>query len=475
MRTLEIPMPSERQRQFLSDEHRYIAFGGARGGGKSWAVRVKAALLCLRYPGIRVMIVRKTYPELRSNHIEPLCALLRCGAPEGEALAVYHDSRKEIRFENGSQILFRYCGSVRDAERFQGAETDVLFIDEATQQPEEVAQKLTACVRGVNSFPKRVYYTCNPGGEGHGWVKRLFIDRQYRGAERAEEYSFIPSRLYDNRALMRADPDYLRRLESLPPKLRAAWLEGRWDSCEGAFFEEFRQSVDLSAARAAGCDLPEEELRRQGRWVHVIDPIDLARGEAASWRIYRSYDFGYARPFSCAWWAVDRGGTLYRALELYGCTDRPDEGLRWTPERQFTEIARMEKEHPWLRGKHIQGVADPAIWDASRGESVAETAARCGVYFTPGDNRRVPGWMQLHYRLAFDENGFARMYVFSNCAALIRTLPLLRFDAHRPEDLDSSGEDHAADEARYFCMSRPVGPLLRPEEGVAARDPLGRF
>ncbi|MBQ3481513.1 MAG: phage terminase large subunit [Oscillospiraceae bacterium] len=473
---LRIPAPSEKQRQFLTDGHRYLAFGGARGGGKSWAVRVKAVLLCFRYAGIKAMIVRKTYPELRANHIVPLCELLRAADPDRERrFAEYSEAHKELRFPNGSVILFRYCDTEADADRFQGAEADVLFIDEATQQSEEQLEKLKACVRGVNAFPKRIYYTCNPGGPGHAWIKRLFLDREYRGGERAEDYAFIQSLAGDNRALREADPDYIRRLESLPPKLREAWLYGRWDSCEGRFFEEFRTRPDLAAARAAGCELSEEELLRQRRWTHVIEPFDLARGECAHWTLLRSYDFGYGRPFSCAWWAVDFDGVLYRVLELYGCAERPNEGVKWTPERQFAEIARIEREHPWLRGRIVAGVADPAIWDASRGESIAETAARCGVYFSPGDNKRIPGWMQLHYRLQFDENGFARMYVFSNCRAFIRTLPTLVYDPHRPEDLDTAGEDHAADETRYLCMSRPVGPLRPAESSPAALDPLKAF
>lgn len=469
---LEIPPPSDKQKRFFAERHRFVAFGGARGGGKSWAVRVKAVLLCAQYPGIRVLIVRKSYGELRSNHIEPLCELLRCGAEKRDRLAEYREGRKEIAFPNGSVILFRCCDTARDAARFQGTEVDVLFVDEATQQSEEQIDRLTACVRGVNAFPKRVYYTCNPGGVGHGWVKRLFIDRQFRDGERPEDYAFIQSLVTDNKALLRADPDYVRRLRALPPKLREAWLNGRWDVCEGQFFEDFRTEVDLAAAREAGCTLGAEELARQRRWTHVIEPFDLSRGAARGWKLYRSYDFGYARPFSCAWWAVDYEGTAYRVMELYGCTDTPNEGVRWTPEKQFSEIARIEREHPWLRGRTILGVADPAIWDASRGESIAETAARLGLVFSPGDNNRIAGWMQLHYRLQFDREGYARMYVFSNCRAFIRTLPLLRYDAHGTEDLDSAQEDHAADEARYFCMSRPVRPMAERAESAPALDPL---
>ena len=206
----------------------------------------------------------------------------------------------------------------------------------------------------------------------------------------------------------------------------------------------------------------------------MIEPFDLNTGERRGWTVFRSYDFGYGRPFSCAWWAVDYDGVLYRILELYGCTGTPNEGLRWTPERQFQEIARIEREHPWLKGRQIGGVADPSIWDGSRGESVAETAARWGVYFVPGDNQRIPGWMQCHYRLQFDEQGYPRLYVFDNCVAFIRTVPLLQYSKTASEDLNTDQEDHVADEWRYACMSRPVVPMKNGAEEVTPRDPLGK-
>ena len=473
MRTeLCLPAPSEKQRLFLRDRHKYIGYGGARGGGKSWAVRIKAVLLCLRYPGIKVMIVRKTYPELQENHILPLCELLGCYAEGEEQLAAYNDAKKHIVFPNGSRILFRYLENEKDAMRFQGTEVDVLFVDEATQQSESRMEKLRACVRGTNDFPKRIYFTCNPGGEGHAWVKRLFIDRRFREGEEPEEHSFIQALITDNRALMEKNPDYRKQLESLPPKLRDAWLYGSWDLFEGQFFEDFRIEPDMKTAAEHGCTLTREELKEQGRWCHVIAPFDMAAGPRRSWSIVRSYDFGYGKPFSCAWWAVDYEGVVYRILELYGCTGTPNEGLRWTPDRQFREIARIEAEHPWLRGRRIEGVADPAIWDASRGESIAETAARYGVYFVPGDNKRIPGWMQCHYRLQFDDEGRARMYVFDNCRAFLRTIPLLQFSKTEPEDLDTEQEDHAADEWLYLCMSRPVTPLRETETRAVMVDPL---
>lgn len=457
MSSFTFPPPNEKQALFLTDTHKYIGFGGARGGGKSWAVRVKAVLLCLNYPGIKVMIIRRTYPELQENHIIPLCEMLHCHAEDRtQRVASYNDSKKHITFPNGSRILFRYCDNEKDAERFQGTEVDVLFVDEATHQSEEKMDKLSACVRGVNGYPKRIYYTCNPGGVGHAWVKRLFVDRQYKPGENPDDYSFIRSLVRDNLALMQADPEYVRKLEALPPKLRKAWLDGDWDIYEGQFFEEF-------------ADRPEHYIDRQ--WTHVIEPFEIPDG----WRIYRSFDWGYAKPFSCAWWAVDYDGVVYRILELYGCTDTPNEGVKWTPERVFAEIHRIETEHRWLRGKTIQGVADPAIWDAETGESIADVAARYRVYFDKGDHARLPGWMQVHYRLYFDDNGYPMMYVFKNCKAFIRTMPLLQYDEHRVEDLDTDGEDHVADEVRYFLMTRPIKPRKAPLPAAKQADPLKMF
>ena len=473
MAELIIPRPSEKQELFLSDGHKYIAYGGARGGGKSWAVRIKAALLCLEYPGIKVMIIRRTYPELRENHILPLCELLNCHSEDPEQrIAEYNDAKKNITFPNGSRIIFRYCGNSIDALRFQGMEVDVLFVDEATQQTEEQMQKLSACVRGVNAFPKRIYYTCNPGGVGHGWVKRLFIDRSYHREENPEDYRFIKALVTDNKALMEADPDYIKKLRALPSKLRSAWLEGEWDMFEGQFFQDFRLTPDMALAQKHGFTDTEEELVRQRRFTHVIPAFDLSATRYRGWTVFRSYDFGYGHPFSCAWWAVDYEGVLYRILELYGCTGTPNEGLRWTPERQFQEISRIEREHPWLRGRQIGGVADPSIWDGSRGESVAETAAKHGVYFIPGDNKRIAGWMQCHYRLSFDGQGFPRMYVFDCCRAFIRTVPLMQFSRSVPEDLDTALEDHVCDEWRYACMSRPVTPMAVTSELPRQFDPL---
>ena len=449
MKTLTIGTVQPKQWLFMTDKHRHIAYGGARGGGKSWAVRAKGKLLALRYPGIKILIVRRTMPELRNNHIDQLRTELK-------GFSKYNQTEKIFRFPNGSSIAFGYCAKDNDLYQYQGAEYDVIFIDEAAQLREEWIKKINACVRGANSFPKRTYYTLNPGGPSHGYFKRLFVDRIFNPDEYPEDYSFIQAKVTDNKALLREQPDYIRSLENLPPKLRAAWLDGRWDVYEGQFFEDFVNN-------------PDGYQTRQG--THVIDPFEIPSG----WTICRSYDFGYGKPFSCAWWAVDYDGVIYRILELYGCTQTPNEGVKWTPDKQFAEIAKIERQHPWLKGKDITGIADPAIWDASRGESIEQTAARHGVYFTKGDNERIAGWMQCHYRLQFDENGYPRMYVFRNCEAFIRTIPILVYDEHKVEDLDTSMEDHVADEWRYFCMSRPIRPMQTAPAQPIWADPLNQM
>ena len=452
MEQITISAPNEKQEQFFLCDKKYVAFGGARGGGKSWAVRTKAKLLALQYPGIRILLLRRTYQELESNHIRFLRAELH-------GLALYKATARRFEFHNGSILDFGYCACDGDMDRYQGTEFDVIFIDEATQFTEQWLRQFSACLRGVNDFPKRIYYTCNPGGPGHAYIKRLFIDRNYEPGENAEEYQFIAAKVEDNKALLKAQPEYVAQLKALPPQLRKAWLEGSWDTFSGQVFSELRNDPDHYADR---------------RYTHVIEPFDVPR----EWRVYRSYDFGYAKPFSVGWWAVDFDGVVYRILELYGCNGTPNEGVLWTPERQFSEIHRVEKEHPLLQGREIFGVADPAIWDSSRGESIYETALQHGVYFTPGDNRRIAGWMQVHYRLAFDERGYPQLYVFNTCKAFLRTIPTLLYSRTSPEDLDTAQEDHVADEVRYFCMSRPIAPR-RGESGTPLNDPLdlqgGRF
>jgi hypothetical protein len=267
---------------------------------------------------------------------------------------------------------------------------------------------------------------------------------------------FVPSSVFDNKILLENDPDYLTRLASMPEAERKALLYGDWDSYSGQYFAEWR-------------DKPEHYDDRQ--WTHVINPFKIP----SHWKIYRSFDWGYNRPFSVGWWAIDTDGVAYRILEFYGCTGTPNEGLKWTAKQVFEEIARIEREHEYLKGKNIQGVADPAIFAADGGESIAESAQKCKVYFQPGDNQRIPGWMQLHYRLSFDDNGYPMMYIFKNCKSFIRTVPTLIYDDHKVEDLDTEGEDHIADETRYFCMMRPITPRVVEIKEKPLYDPLNQF
>lgn len=440
--------PNPKQRLMFMSRARRVGYGGARGGGKSWAVRHKAILMAANnYPGIRILIVRRTYPELINNHINPLKNIIP------KSIARYNTTEKVFKFCNGSRIEFGYLDSDKDLDRYQGVEYDIIFIDEATQITEYQYKALCACVRGVNGFPKRIYLTMNPGGRGHAWVKRLFIDRKYLPNENPEDYEFIQARVDDNTALMESDPEYKSNLEALPPKLRKAWLDGDWDIFEGQVFEEFR-------------DLPEHYQDR--KWTHVIDPFDIP----AHWNVYRSYDFGYSKPFSCAWWTVDGDGVLYRMLEYYGCPNQetsPNEGVKLSPDEQFRRIREIERQHPYLKNRRITGVADPAIWNAESGESVADTAAKYGIYFSKGDHQRIAGLMQMHYRLAFDENGYPMMYIFSNCKAFIRTIPTLCYSQSHLEDIDTDQEDHVYDESRYMAMSRPI-PARKPAGTKEVKD-----
>jgi PBSX family phage terminase large subunit len=430
MITLNIPRPNRKQKRLFLARKKHIGYGGARGGGKSWAVRVKASLLAIQYPGIRICIVRKTYKELEENHVTQLSQMLF-------GIAKYNQSKKKFTFYNGSTITLQYCDKDKDLENFQGVEYDIFFIDEATQLSEHQMKIIAASCRGTNNFPKRVYYTCNPGGQGHGYIKRIFIDRNYNEGENPDDYEFIQALVDDNTALMEMQPEYKQQLEALPENLRKAWLYGDWNIFEGQFFEDF-------------VDDPKHYLDRQ--WTHVIEPFEIPK----YWEIYRSYDFGYSKPFSCAWWAVDQDGVFYRILEYYGCTKEPNTGIKLTANEQFAKIKEIEKTHRWLKDKNIHGIADPAIWEGSKGESINDIALKYQIYFTPGDNARIPGWQQIHYRFQFDENGYPMMYIFNTCKAFIRTIPLLLYSETKPEDVDTDMEDHVADETRYMCMSRPL-------------------
>lgn len=452
--------PTVKQMKFLRMRKRYCGYGGARGGGKSWVLRVKACLLANRYgapnawsEGIKICIVRRTLVDVRNNHIIPMKIMLR-------GLAKYNQAERTFYFANGATIHFEYYDNENDANHFQGVEYDVIFVDEATQMEESWLKIIAASCRGANIFPHRVYYTCNPGGPGHQYIKRIFIDRLYKDNEDPDDYDFVQAKVTDNTVLMEMDPTYVSFLKDLPPKLRKAWLDGDWDIFEGQYFSEFVNDPDHY----------DDHI-----WTHVIHPVKIRK----SWVIYRSMDWGFYRPFSVGWTAVTEDGVMIRFKELYGVQKSgheslANEGVKWPPEQVFKKIYEIEHNDPDLKGKQIIGVADPAIWQSQTGVSIADTATDCGIYFEPGDNTRIAGWMQCRYRLQFDEGGRPRFYVTTDCPEFIRTIPTLMHDAHNVEDLDSSGEDHIADEWRYCANRVPIKPIIKEPEKIPAwgADPL---
>lgn len=445
--------PNPKQIEFFRSTALYTMYGGARGGGKSWAARRKAVLLCMRYPALKALIVRRTYTELRNNHILPLTAELN-------GYARYSDKEKSFVFPNGSRLQLGFCDNDGDMLQFQGAEYDAIFFEEATNLREEWITFIQTSLRTTRTdFKPRVYYTCNPGGVSHAYFKRLFIDRQFNEQENPADYLFIPATVKDNTVLMDANPEYIKQLEALPEAKRRAHLYGEWDVFEGAFFSEFRTECKPLADAA---------------YTHVVEPFRVPQ----SWRVYRSFDWGYSKPFDCTWYAVDYDGRAYAIRQFYGCqkdrngVDVPNTGLKWTADQVFAKIHEIEQEDDNLRDREIHGVADPAIWAEDGGEAIIAAADRHQVYFDKGDHTRKAGWMQVRYRIAFDEDGKPMLYYFSNCKSAIRTLPLMQYDKHDAEDLDTALEDHHADSLRYFCMSIPLAPTHEIKPTYKPYDPL---
>lgn len=443
-------------------------YGGAAGGGKSDAL-VAEALRQVHIPHYKGILFRKTYPEL--SELIDKSYLLYPRAIKG---AVYNETKHTWYFPGGAKIRFGDIHRLKDRFKYQGQSFDFIGFDELTHFEQKEYEYLQS--RNRANGPGTWCYmrsTANPGGIGHSWVKERFItpakpletmwekgvvympDGSTKSAWKSRV--FVPANVFDNQALLNNDPAYLAKLANMPTAEREALLYGNWDSYEGQYFSEWRND-------------PEHYIDR--KWTHVIAPFDIP----AHWRIYRSYDYGSAKPFSCGWWATDEDGILYRICEFYGCTGKPNEGVKWPPDKQFSEIAKIEREHPYLKGKQILGVADPSIWDKSRGESIAECAAKHKVVFSPGDNTRLAGWAQVRNRLQFDDNGYPRIYFFTSCRHSIRTLPTLVHSETMVEDLDTTGEDHIADEVRYMCMARPVPALLRASRQIRiGDDPLDMF
>ena len=432
--------PNPRQKEFFLSRARHTAYGGARGGGKSWAMRRKFVLLALRYPNLQILLLRRTLPELAENHVRPLLTEL-------SGFVNYSQTQRVFTFPNGSRIKLGYCDLEKDVYQYQGQEYDVIGLEEATQFTESQMLYLTTCNRSVRTdFAPRMYYTCNPGGVGHGWVKRLFLDRQYRNSERAEDYAFIPARVYDNPALVRSNPSYIRTLENLPPHLKRAYLDGDWDVLAGQYFAEF------------------------SREKHVVEPYALP----ADWRRFCAMDWGYHDPCAVLWFAVAPGGQVIVYRESYA---------RGVLSSEMAQRIRL------LTGdeKIAYTVASPDAWQQRGmqqggdvgGMSIAEVFIRGGVPLLKADNTRVAGWQRVREYLTPFPDGAPRLTIFSCCQNLIRTLPLLTFDEHFTEDVGGNAEDHAPEALRYGLMSRPAAARpgkvkkRRVYDPFAAAEPYG--
>jgi len=368
--------------------------------------------------------------------------------------AKYNEQKSEWIMPGGARLLFRYLERDSDAMEYQGHSYTRVYVEEATNFPfPDPIDKLRATLRTTKEgLQVGLRLTGNPGGPGHLWVKKRYIDPDPAGwkiivekfmnpfthQEMELERVFIPSKLSDNEACMRNDPLYAARLQQQGSKqLVEAWLLGLWDIIDGAFFSEWDSVKHV---------LPYE-------WLQRIPPHSYC---------YRSFDWGYAKPFSCGWYVMSDGtwglprGALVKIDEWYGCTEKPNTGLRLDAGAVAEGIKARDEALERRYGLRVRsGVADPAIFIKDGGPSIAEEFMKRGVIFSRADNKRVPGWVQLRTRLVGDAEG-PQLYFMETCDDTIRTLPTLQHEEKNLEDLDTDGEDHAADETRYACMARPV-------------------
>jgi hypothetical protein len=374
------------------------------------------ALRQVHIPHYKGLIIRKTYPEL-SELITKSLRYYTAAYPG----AKYNDSKHVWTFPSGAQIYFGSLHHAKDKIKYQGKEFDFIGFDELTHFTWDEYSYLFS--RNRPSGPgTRVYMraTGNPGGVGHAWVKRLFIDRDYRAGERAEDYCFIPAKVWDNPVLTRADPDYVRGLESLPERLRAAWLDGRWDVFEGQFFSEF------------------DEDR------HVLKPGEKREGAV---RAFAAMDYGFDR-LALLYLTEDSAGRLLVEREL--CRS----GLTLGEAARAVEAFLQDVS---LRPEYL--VASPDLWNRRQDSGLSGVAVMLGSAKLPplsrADDRRVAGWRLLREYLHGDD-GCPSLRIHSQCSELISCMQGLLCDPHRPEDAASSPHalTHAPEALRYAVMSR---------------------
>ena len=420
-----------KQIEFCKATNKYICYGGARGGGKSYVSRIKMMLLALNYPGIQILLLRRTLKELRENHIMQLQKLLN-------GIAQYKESTKEFLFPNGSRIVLGYMDNEKDVIQYQGQAYEVIVLEEATHFTEFQFQTLTESNRlsgnMTEKFEPRMYFTCNPGGVGHMWVKRLFIDRQYRPTENPEDYKFIPSLVFENKYLMENDPGYVKALENLPEDRRKAMLYGDWNVFEGQYFTEWNTEL------------------------HVIEPFKIPD----TWNKYVAIDYGLDM-FAAVFVAIDTRGKAYVYKEIY------------KPDLIVSDACQVLKS---VMGKEkIRAIfAPPDLWNRNRdsGMSTFEVFYKNGVFLTKAGNKREHGWLTVKewlkpYKRKNEHTGDIIMdsdlKIFSVCHNLIRCLPELQHDEKNPNDVATEPHEitHIPDALRYFCVQHTSPTVERQQ------------
>lgn len=414
--TIDLGRPNSKpQQEFFASRCKYTAYGGARGGGKTWASSRKAIGGALRWPGIKILMIRREYDDMRNSLIEPMLAILP------QEIATYNGTLNIIYFVNGSTIKFGnmpgYGAAV--AGKYQGQEYDWIFMEEATQFTEQEFRGLGACLRGVNKIPKRFYLTCNPGGVGHHWVKRLFVSREFRNGENPADYCFIKATVEDNKDLMESSPDYVQALDLLPEDIRNAHRYGDWDALAGTYFSEFRPEL------------------------HTCKPFRIPD----EWPRYRAFDYGLDM-FACLWIAVDFSGRCYVYREY--CES----------DLVVSDAARAMRACTPPEERVSFTIAPPDMWNRQKdsGKNMAELFMQNGIGLLKASNSRIQGWLALKELMKLRKDGKPGLIIFSDCKSLIEFLPALQHDTKNPSDCAKEPHEitHAPDALRYFAVMRTM-------------------
>lgn len=430
------------QLKFFAASADEVLYGGAAGGGKSYAAVMDAFMYALQYPRSKQLILRRTFPELEKSIIRTHLELYP------RELYRYNRSSHTGKFINGSIIDFGYIDHENDVLQYQSAEYDVIRFDELTHFTEEMYVYMLSRLRGANDYPKQIKSGTNPGNVGHQWVKKRFIDtvapEEIYTSEAGTTRIFIPAKATDNTALMEKDPGYIKRLMNLSESKRKALLEGSWDIFEGAYFEEF------------------------DRGVHVCRPFTVPE----HWIKYVALDYGLDM-LAAYVIAVDEKGKAWVMREAY------------EPNLIIKQAAAKIKEMTGTDSIRAY-FAPPDMWNRRQdsGKSVAEIFAEHGIYLVKAGNDRIQGWYGLKEYLHpyTDETGSltANMVIFENCTNLIRSLPSLLHDEHNPNDVATKPHEitHGPDAIRYFVAGRPMRgeiPQARDEDVVDYDDQIDNF